>query len=74
MTSKYDDVFEVSMQPPKSANSYMARGSFTPTEKITLNAGERMIFCVFRNTGDTGLWFKLKATKEHQPVSKLTLD
>ena len=74
MSSKYDKVFEANMRPPTSASPYMARGSFTPTEPITLNAGEKIIFCVFRNAGETGPWFKLKATKERRWVSKLTLD
>ena len=74
MTSKYDDVFEANLRPPKSASPYMARGSFVSDKDIHIKAGEPVILCVFRNTGETGPWFKLKATKERRWVSKLTLD
>ena len=74
MTSKYEDVFEANMRPPTSASPFMARGSFVPKKDITLKAGEPVILCVFRNAGETGPWFKLKATKERRWVSKLTLD
>lgn len=74
MTSKYEDVFEANMRPPTSASPFMARGSFVPKKDITLKAGEPVILCVFRNAGETGPWFKLKATKEKQQASKLTLD
>jgi len=74
MTSKYDDVFEANMRPPTSASPYMARGSFVPDKDITLKAGEPVILCVFRNAGDTGPWFKLKATKERRRASILNLD
>lgn len=74
MSSKYYDVFNANMRPPNSASPYMARGSFVPDKDITLKAGEQLILCVFRNVGDTGPWFRLKATKEKQQGSKITLD